>query len=225
MTQEKTKQEWFDHFYTKEFKRLLDEDKFAREQNTANWILGKEVRITRTPNVDIAAVTTVAKGIDELLREIGLDFQVIDVGIDSQIVTAVTYSTTQSGKIETQLLKKTLPTKRQADYASVVLTDKLFADGIKDWGEGNFPRGTLILALPQDRQHSTLLRNITKHETAHLFGYHYHHDDYKITGYKEPENCVMRWQASTNYLCDKCKYALKAFWKGIERDSGKRFMR
>ena len=228
MTPQQTvrKDVWLRHFHQKALNDYLGQDPLAKQYNSANWIFGRQVRIARTNGVDEAVVDHVAHGIQDLLNDIGLEFSIVDIGVDEQANRLVKYATKSDGRIDTGVLTQSIIACRGTDFASVVLTPRYFSASDQDWGEGRFSRGTLLLALPNARQNSRdFLRNITKHETAHLFGYQLHHETVKVPEYREPKDCVMYWQASTRDLCDKCSDALKAFWHGIENNSKERFLR
>ncbi|MBI4140415.1 hypothetical protein HY485_01115 [Candidatus Woesearchaeota archaeon] len=228
MAQQQTvrKDAWLRHFYQKALNDYLDQDPLARQYNSANWIFGRQVRIARADGVNEAVVDPVARGIQDLLNDIGLDFSIVDVGVDAQANRLIRYATKSDGRIDTDVLTQSIIACGGRDFASVVLTPNYFTASDQDWGEGRFSRGTLLLALPHGRQNSlNFLRNITKHEAAHLFGYQLHHETVTVPEYKQPKDCVMYWQASTQDLCDKCKDALKAFWHGIENNSGERFLK
>lgn len=212
-----TKQQWQEYFRTEALLDLFRIDP-QKNPNAAKWYTGRQIRIARLPEVSLAVVNPVALGIDELVKEIGLEFEIIDTGTPPAIQEITAYAT-KNGRVDTEILTTLLVTSRHAPYADVVLTPHFLTAGTQHWGESTFTRGTMILALPQQRQTSLgFLKNLAKHEAMHLSGYHFHHETQKVEGYEEPQDCAAYWRASTNYLCDKCKDALKSFWEGIKED-------
>ncbi|MBI4141685.1 hypothetical protein HY484_02045 [Candidatus Woesearchaeota archaeon] len=219
-----TKQQWVQYFREKALKDCFEKDS-QQHFNAANWFFGRQIRIARTKDISPAVVDHVARGIDELLQDIGLSFEIVDTETPASIDEYALYAV-KEGNIDEHVLFSLLAASKNALYADVVLTPKYLIGGTEHWGVSSFTHGASILALPAERQHDLeFIKNMAKHEAVHLFGYYFHHDDYKIEGYSEPQDCVTYWRASTNYLCGKCKDALKEFWRGIEQNSGERFLR
>ncbi len=207
----------------------------ATNSNKPDWIHGKEVRVFCMPEVDERVVPYATKGVQDLIQQIGLDFTVNYYGSDATAVQQVKESTKEDGRIDGRTLSKILidetwrnPQCGGKPHADVIITDKYLKLGDENWGQSEFHYGYIILALPNRRQRSLgFIRNVSKHEAGHLFGF-YHHDDENaidIKGYKPVSDCNMLWQASTKDTCDKCVDALTYFWKGIEDRTGEKFFR
>jgi hypothetical protein len=58
-----------------------------------------------------------------------------------------------------------------------------------------------------------------------LLGYNLHHEDTKVAGYAEPEDCLMYWRSSTGRICPKCRDALVGLWEGLEKETGKKYFK
>lgn len=111
-------------------------------------------------------------------------------------------------------------------HADLIIIDKYLTLGKENWGQSDFNVGGTIISVPGERQENTgFIRNVTKHEVGHLLGYVYHHDTFHVTGYAEPGNCVMYWEASTDYLCPRCKDALTFHWESLQRKTGIKFFK
>jgi len=219
-----TKERWKNHFRYFGLQQILRDDVFATNQNSANWIFGREVKIYKFPSISDDALKQVALGINDLIEDINLNFQITDAGISRTVANAVNQSV-KYGRIDPENLSKNLILSQGSDCAKVVILPQYLSGGDEDWGESRFTRGCMFLALPDERQEQLkFIRRVSKHEAGHLFGYRTHHDAVKVTGY-EDKDCNMLWSVATADLCDKCKDAITYFWKGIKEYSGEKFFK
>lgn len=200
------------------------------DRTTADWIMGREVRIYSMLGINHDAAYVVKQGIDEMAGEIYLG---MDVGIhkpSAKLIRHVNSFISPDG-IDYEGLSHSLalgnhrkPIYGGKPHADVVLIDGLFHDDGVSWGTSRFPTGTAIFALGNGRQNNTrYLRNVAKHEAGHLFGYMLHHEDVQIPEL-DSENCVMEWDCPTEYLCDKCFNGMNAFWVELEEAVGAQFI-
>ncbi len=238
---QKSREKWQDSWFKVYADRHHDhrtEGIDGKDYFCSNWILGKEIRIMRVPGVDGKVVPYVKAGIEELLNQLGLKLQVKDYGVDETVIQQVNRSINQeNGFVDGYHLSKELitehwrdPTKRGTPHADVVLVDKYLTRGTQDWGQAEFFKGYMVLALPNGRQNSLdFIKHMAKHEAGHLLGFDEHHDSkYAIVnGYEDEQklNCNMLWEASTLYTCRKCLEAIASFWVGVEKTTGQKFLK
>ncbi len=225
MSKQVTKEQWQNHFKYANLQQILREDSFAKSRDSANWILSKEVRIYKLPSISSEAVKQVALGIDDLIKDISLDFSITDAGVSRTVANAVNQSA-KNARVDPENLSRNLVLAKGSNYAKVVIFPQYLSGGDGDWGYSVFSRGCLFIALPDARQKDLdFLRKVSKHEAGHLFGYRTHHDSVEVTGYNDDVDCNMLWRSSTKDLCDKCKDAIIYFWSGLEENSGEKFFK
>ncbi|MFH1127279.1 MAG: hypothetical protein ABIG84_00095 [archaeon] len=195
-----------------------------------NWINGREIRVFKEPKVAVKVVHPIVDALKNLIDEIGLDIQVNYFGNDSTLNRQIEKYTSQDNYrkvggspvklLDGDSLSRELLTedwRKYKPHADVIITDKYLKLGTENWGQSQFSLGTEIISLPDRRQDALeFIYNISKHEGEHLIGYNQHHDSNKVTGYKEPSDCLMYWKASTDRLCNKCKNATVFFWEGAK---------
>lgn len=208
------------------------------------WIEGKEIKIFTDGNVDERAVEPVIMGINELIDDLGLDLRVryFPKLASHPSVTKPIRLSTKGDFIDAQKIGRYFmaETWRQPPYkqhADVLITNKPLLVGGENFGQCEFSLGYMLISLtdgtnnPKDDRNRQrpgmydLVRRIAKHETGHLLGYQMHHEQTKVAGYAEPKDCAMYWRASTDVFCDKCKDALLGFWEGLEKETGKKFLK
>lgn len=232
----KSVEAWRNYFFNEYHRwRTTGVSNLGDPHNYPLWFVGKEIRIFRMPKVDEKVVPYVRAGIEDLIHQIGLDFNVTYYGPHPSAVEQVRESIKPDGRIDGDKLSQILVSEnwRRPEYGGrphtdIYITDRFLALGDRNWGQSQFVYGYMILALPRERQESLeFIRNISKHEAGHLLGFPEHHDgDFSdVKGYSPVQDCNMLWQASTRYTCDKCADALVYFWKGIEATTGQRFFR
>ena len=198
-----------------------------------NWIDGREIRMFCMPGVDERVIPYVEAGIQDMVQQIGLDFSMNYYGSHVSAVEQVKQSARKDGTIDGHKLLKILiaetwrnPSYGGRPHADVMIIDRFLASGDENWGQSEFSEGYMILALPNTRQRSfEFIRNISKHETGHLFGLGEHHDTTNVDGYRHVPKCNMLWEVPIDYTCDKCADAITYFWRGIETRTGEKFFR
>lgn len=226
MTETTTKERWLNHFYYAALKKYLREDKFAKEHNYANWIFDRKVNIYNMQGVSEEAITQVALGIDDLLKELSLNFEINHLGTNRRIANYVALSAVGARIDVEKLGEKIVLAKKDKPESVVLIAPQYLSGGDEHRGYSTFTRGCSFIAVPSDRQKELdFLRRLAKHEAGHLFGYETHHDENKVIGYGQVKDCNMLWRASTTSLCDKCKDAMIYFWKALEDSSGEKFFR
>lgn len=233
-----TREQWQNHFYERALKKQLEADVLANQYNSANWVFGREIKVYRMPGVGEDLMKYVVLGIKDMMREIGLQFSVScpsRLNAPQEINEAVSRATKANGRLDPETLEQMLLQYQFRNphqpklHGNVIVVDRYLTEGDENWGNSVFTRGCMILAVPGARQKSLeFIRKVAKHEAGHLFGYQTHHDEVlkhnNIRGYDVPSDCAMNWKCSTAELCDVCRDALTYFWKGIEDNSGEKFV-
>lgn len=221
-----TKEQWQSHFYHFALQQYLKEDQFAKEHNSANWIFDRKVNIYHMQGVSEEAITQVALGIEDLLKELFLNFEIVHLGTNRRIANYVALSAVGARIDVEKLSERIVLAKKDKPESVVLIAPQYLSGGDEHWGYSTFTRGCSFIAVPSDRQKELdFLRRLAKHEAGHLFGYETHHDENNVIGYDQVKDCNMLWRASTADLCDKCKDAMIYFWKGIEDNAGEKFFK
>ena len=209
------------------------------------WIDGREIRVFTDGMVREPAVGPVVTGIKEMVRDIDLDLKVRyfpDLGNHPSVTGPVRLSTV-NGMLDPQKIELYFATEiwRQppqgSQHADVLVTNLPLSLGGENFGYSLFHPGCSVISLtdgttnPSDRRNRQdprmydLVRRIAKHETGHLIGYDLHHESIPVSGYSEPDDCLMYWRCSTDRICDKCRDAITGLWEGLEQKTGTKYFR
>lgn len=200
----------------------------AAKLTAPHWTAGSEVRFFWEPGIREAAWKAAAVSVLELADIIGIKFQSRVLWGPEPTAMSQLEAATSGGTLDAEALRRIAanePARIGTPHADVFLTTRPLKSGRENWGEGEFKSGCLVLSLPGERQASlSFLRQIAKHEASHLFGFFTHHDAVEVAGYEEVAQCLMLWAAPTQQLCPKCFDGLRAFWRGVEAATGRRFL-
>ncbi|RMF54846.1 hypothetical protein D6745_03950 [Candidatus Woesearchaeota archaeon] len=200
------------------------------------WFYDREIRIYRMPSINPIVVPYVKEGIEELIREVGLDISVFDCGIHDSVIRQVEMSL-ENGLVNPKTLANILgnedyrdPEKGGSPHADVVLVDRGFFNDPTEyyWGNSNFRTGHVIITLQGNRQqYLGYIKNIAKHEANHLLGNPWHHDDplAQTKGYANVKLCNTLKSAPILSVCEKCFDAIKYFWIGVRERTGVSYFR
>ncbi|MCI0557119.1 MAG: hypothetical protein MN733_01385 [Nitrososphaera sp.] len=195
------------------------------------WILGREIRISKTPEVRDEVIAHVMRGVADMFQEAGLEqFKISYHASHWSAVEQITAAILPDGSLDYQKLWTIAVSEKwrdpvqggtpHADIYVTHLTDSYL------WGASSFPHGCVTLFLPKERQaNSRAIRINAKHETGHLLGYQEHHESVSVTGYNVPETCNMHHLDFALDLCDKCRDALVSIWEGIEQRFDQQFFK
>ena len=171
--------------------------KILGKYDEAKWYEEKEIRVYRMPNVSASVLPIVISGIRELLDELHLDFDIRNFDTHPSIVQQVNQCTMTDGKLNTSKLfliqfgedwRKKEKGGRQ--HADVVIVNQFLADSEAWWGGTIYQYGSMAISVPARRQPNlNFIKNVAKHETAHLLGLGYHHDQINVRGYPFVKDC------------------------------------
>lgn len=229
------KNEWARQFYsevTLDAIRKGQLDSLNPEYTAADWISGKEIRVFAMPGINDNALHCVRDGVESLVDEVGLDIRVNAYQIDDATRNMVNGYVGRNG-LDYESLVRALavekyrrPEFRGRQHADVLITKEFFDDDKISWGDSRFYTGTILLALPGDRQKNLgYLKNIARHEAGHLLGYHLHHEDIDVPELDNSPSCLMSPSVPSDYICDKCFVGIDSFWKGLENLTGDNYFR
>jgi hypothetical protein len=194
-----------------------------------HWIDGKEIRIYPAPGVDMKDAETIREGVQEMVDEIPLDFTVTALSLPPELLKAYQESLVvqKDGRemISYNRLRARLVTLRDgAPHADMLITTQPMTECSWAHGMASFTSGVAVLV--QDFVDPRL----GKHESCHLLGYHYHDSlplviiGYPWEGLPWQRNSLMVLYGGNNELSPRARDALRYFWRGMERRSGKQFM-
>ncbi|MEM2956305.1 MAG: hypothetical protein QW041_01895 [Candidatus Pacearchaeota archaeon] len=186
-----------------------------------NWVKSKEIDVYKEKDINNKSIYIVAKSIEELLNELGLNFNVKIKGNFEfpfkmrEIVFNDLYD-----------LKKIFT----LNSAVFVLFKKYFGfytDSSKmikkTVGMSSFYRGISLVQELDNKENNIGLNVVIKHELAHLLGLSSHHLNNKCL--MLPQFNYKLLQFNYNKLCYDCYSALIAFWSGIEEKTNKKYLK
>lgn len=201
----------------------------GHRQSSWHWIDGKEIRIYTRPGLTERQADAVRAGVQAMVDEVPLAFTVRLIPMSNELQQAYRQSLItrhHQTLISFNQLAARVITLRQGDpHADIFVIDEPIDECYWARGMTSFTHGLAVL----ERKNVDL--HLAKHETCHLLGYHYHDSlPLYIFGYREG---AIPWQRKTlmllyggnDHLSDRASDALRYFWRGMERRSGKRFMK
>ena len=240
---------WKDRYYNATIYNWIKAN--GREYPPMKWIDSKTIRLIKMPEVEEGVVPHVKAGIEELIKEVGLDFRAEEFDPSIEFIEGLRRCSTIDGRLDKDKLLQFLVSyqddgslrsnggRRHADY---IITDKvIFAQEYKDCddivGIGLYAGGVGALSIPQ---HDEKMRgraiissmDRAKHEAAHLLGLTLHHreplgfDGTEVAGYAEVPSCNMEKNVpSSSTTCDGCIDAIRSVWEGAEYCTRRQFLK
>jgi len=123
-----------------------------------DWIKGKEVRVFKMPGISDLVVPYVIAGIEDQIKDIGLDFTVNYYGVDPSTVSQVRQATRSDGILDGARLASILvsedwrnPLKGGVPHGDFIISDQYLQLGQENWGQSEFI--VLFLCQVQDKNH------------------------------------------------------------------------
>jgi len=221
---------WYWPFYSLgNFAKVKDSQ--GRRVEAWRWIEGREIRVYQMPGITQSEAEEIAAGTKDLLREVGLDFEVTVAPAPEKVRAAYRAS----------LVKKTLqdqPTqcvsfdalathlialRGQDPHADMLIVADPIAETPWAHGMSMFSRGLVIL------EQSNITRQLGKHETGHLMGYMMHDTfplfviGYPWEGSPWSRDTLMVLYGTSDQLSPRSREALQYFWRGMEKRTGKSY--
>ena len=212
---------------------LPTRDVHGRYRAAWHWIDGKEIRIYAAPGVARGSVQEIAEGVQAMVDEANLDFAVKVLPLPPAVEEAYQESLskhTQHGVSETRIsfnqLASRLITLRDGDpHADILVVNAPMTECWWAFGMASFTCGVGVL------QENNASFHLGKHETCHLLGYHYHDSlPLVVLGYREhplpwKRETLMMLYGKGDDLSPRARDALHYFWRGMEKRSGKQFLK
>lgn len=221
---------WYRHVYAlQNFQPVTDIH--GRKRQAWRWSTSREIRVYQLPGIRAGQAEVIADGVRALLYDAGLRFTVRVRPLPKPIFDAYRASLTRqkvNGQITTCVrfdeLESRLVALRDGDpHADMLVVDAPIAECWWAHGMATFSSGLSLLEADSIDHH------LGKHESAHLLGYMYH-DTYPlwVLGYRGEGNLMrdtlMMINGSSDTLSPRARDALRAFWRGMERKTGKRYV-
>lgn len=201
-----------------------------------HWIATREIRILWEEGIDQETVRIVQEAIRERLEEVGLSnrgFRIQPYGTGwrerGEAVKMIDYISPalRSGGVDHEKLFQLSydePYRRAEQHADVYILTKPFHDDDDkaSWGVASFGDGCMIISLSGNRQRNrSFLRNVVRHEMAHLLGQILHCNDlFTLEGTTYDPTCNMHWEVPSGKLCPKCQHYLKLWWEVVRTHYG-----
>lgn len=209
---------------------LPTRDVHGRFRAAWHWIDGKAIRIYPAPGVDMKDARIIEVGVREMMDEVPLDFTVTAMPMPPEVLKAYQESliTRKNGEkmISYNRLRARLVTLREGDpHADMIISPHPMTECSWAHGMASFTSGVGVIVEGFVNEH------LGKHESCHLIGYHYHDSlpliiiGYPWEGLPWKRDTLMVLHDGNNELSPRARDALRYFWRGLERRSGKRFLK
>jgi hypothetical protein len=123
-----------------------------------------------------------------------------------------------TGELEYEEFMRVVEGRKLPKRAIFILTDgSIKIEGGYDYeGIANFHTGVAMVS-------SRSGVGLGKHEFIHLLGFDAHHEDFEVSGFPK-EDCVMERKVSTEWLCERDRFALQSFMLGVGERLGRRVL-
>jgi hypothetical protein len=205
----------------------------GRQIEAWRWVEGREIRLYAADEMTLKATRFAARGVRDLVDELGLDLRVRVMPPPAYVTDALDRSTRRNNGVPTidfERLSRELVAKRNGPYAEILYTSAKIDGERNVVGAAMFKYGVALL----DARDSTVFT--VRHETAHLLGYHMH-DTFPLIvfGYSNPQWAIYQHDQGSNTvplmidcdngyaLSDRSRDALLHFWRGLENRTDERF--
>lgn len=201
---------------------------YLKNTRFKKWIGAKNISLFNFSNFNEEDLIHIKSGVEDAVRTARLHFKVRFCNADSMKRLPIPKN---KEIISVKLLKNI--TKRKDAEARASADAFIFNNPIKSSnilikdGEAltYVSEGIIFFTFDSCKNYQPrFLKCRAKHETFHLLGLNFHHEDTKVSGYKYTDKCNMVYNAPIQKLCAKCRAALTSFWKGIEYAKKRKFM-
>ncbi|MHB9130655.1 MAG: hypothetical protein ACYDBB_06145 [Armatimonadota bacterium] len=199
------------------------------------WIDSQEIRIYQAPDVPAGKAEEIARGVQAMVDEIHLNFTVKVLPIPPKVLAAYQDCTEATGSglnkhkvLDFGKFESALISLRQGDpHADMLVVTTPLKGALYWWAHGiaTFTSGVAVLESDHVNFH------LGKHETGHLLGYQFHDSlplfvvGYPWEGWPWSRDTLMMLYSPSNDLSPRNRDALHYFWRGMERRSGKKFLK
>lgn len=169
-----------------------------------------------------------AEGIQSIIDDVGLRFRAVVKGrskkLDAFLDTAIKDEIISE---DDAVIMEMDPEWRTSGHMLLVPAySKSSDDNFRGVAGQNQPGWLFFPKARQDELY--LVKRVAKHEMGHILRLYDHIKGDVIPGYRPYNGCVMTpyYIGDDSYhVCDSCLEGLKAFWRGMERVTGKKFFK
>lgn len=184
-----------------------------------SWISERNIRVMWESGINRSTVDLVTSTIFQRIHEFSLGYKFkIEMSHGSRgLIEHIRPTLSQSGRVD----EDALFLFSDREHAHVYILRRPLVAGDVYWGASWFEYGTIILALPGERQNNhNLLKRIVGHETCHLLGMRHHCDQMGLEGIPYNPSCNMHHGVPSWNLCPGCRDFVRRWWHIISK-SGK----
>lgn len=194
------------------------------------WVEGRTVRIYQHPEVRGERTADALKGVQALLDDAGLAFQVDVLPMPADIVKAY-----RSSLVETEdhngtpatclsfrrLQAKLISLRRDDPRADILIINHQISESPWAFAMASFQGGIILMTAEHADFHTA------KHETGHLMGYMMHDSfplfviGYPWEGMPSKRDTLMMLLSGNDKLSPRARDALRSFWRGMESKTGR----
>ena len=205
-------QEWKDYCFS-------NHSLYLKNRHFRKWIGKKEICIFNFSNLSKNGLRCIKLGIEDAIKIAKLHFK-IRYGDHAKLgeIIKINHEKINSVKLLKMIIKKRKEGGEEHANVCILKNQIVSADVVIRDGEALtfVSEGVILFTFDAFKTYSSkFLRRRAKHEALHMLGLNIHHEDTKVIGYKDAM-CIMKYNAPTIHICEKCKDALKSFWSGIK---------
>jgi hypothetical protein len=201
-------------------------------EDASRWPEGKAIYVYQLPFLPEGRAEIAAKGVRALVEEAGLDFRVEVRPMTEEMMEAYdrTAETVEVPAGEEPLLdvrkleKELVALRGDNQHADVLVMNVLMADAEWAVGKANCFSGVAVLHF------DGLNESLAKHEACHLMGYSLHDRmplfilGYGWEGWPWRRTTLMGLTSLSDDLSPRARDALRSYWAGMEKRTGRRYL-
>jgi hypothetical protein len=202
-------------------------------KGASRWIEGRTIRVYQLPYLERGKAKLAAAGVRELLEDAGLDFRVHVRPMSEEMMDAYERCADTADVVEDEeprldrrkLERELVALRGEDQHADVLVVNVLLSDAEWASGEASPFSGVAVLDV------ETLSKGLAKHEACHLMGYSLHDRmplfvfGYGWEGWPWERHTLMGSVSFSDELSPRARDALRSYWRGMEKRTGKRFLR
>lgn len=192
------------------------------------WVESKEIRVYQAPGTQRGSAEDVAAGVKELLRDTGMAFTVTVLPLPPEVLAAYRDSLLNKGGESqlsyTALCRRLISLRENDPHADMLVIDEPLAECWWAHGIADIATGTAVLRDMHADAH------LGKHESAHLLGYRMHDSlplfvfGYRGEGMPWSRDTLMMINGKSSDVSPRTRDALRYFWRGMERRTGRKYL-
>lgn len=195
------------------------------------WAKSKRIVVYGAQGMDEGRIELAFVGMRDIVNELGLDFTVEIIPLpkdaEASIKASIVRNPNGTESFDFDAFVERRLDDRGDRYGEMAVVDCEFADPSWAYGLTSFADGVCVLQQPMVNDDS-----LGRHEGTHLLGYDKHDDrPFYVFGYREHlipserNTLMMLMPKESSALSPRARDAVSNFWKGMERMSGRKYLK